>query len=253
MNTIYIHSDYSLDGKNNFVEKPKTFVVPILEDFTIEAQSEFASFGDLVPAIADLTGMLTTASTIDGSLGRGTANINNMLSAQRWQRTNPVKISVTLHFYTKTDPAEEVIRPVNTLLGLHLPLKLGDKNIRLPGINANNMKAVVESLDKNTGKVDASKGGQDISMLVAVFIPGVVYIPNAFVYDAKPTYSRQITESGYPLWATLECQFWGASMALTENFTLAMNITSKYNNSGYLDDTGQLNLSATAGATDTTR
>ena len=35
---------------------------------------------------------------------------------------------------------------------------------------------------------------------ISVFIPGIIYIPYGFLETVRPTFSRQITESGFPLW-----------------------------------------------------
>jgi len=226
MNTIYIgitENKEELQGNTlkNFGQK-RTLAIPILEDFDIEAQTEFASFGDMLPAIQELTNILSVVDTIDGTMGRGTTTVQNMLSAQRYVKTNPIKIALTMHFYTKTDALTDVILPLNLLLSLHLPWKT-TKGIALPGINAKNMGSVISNSSNGEATSSTGKTLTGHAEFISLLIPGVVYVDSAMLYDIKPTYSRQVTKNGYPLWATAAVQFWGIRFALANDFTNALN------------------------------
>ena len=232
MNSIYIQNS----GWDSPLE------IPIMDDFSIEAKTEFKTFRELVPLVDQITTILTTATTLGGTESKGTMKINSMLDAIRWGGSDPIRISTSLHFYLKDDPLKDVIKPMNLLLGLHLIKRSKDgKSFNIPGVNTKNMSKVLikdkakpkkeqtgrqirtaNKLAKKT-KDDLAKKMEnltDSNSLISVLIPGVVYIDNAVMYSIEPTYSKQVTDNGYPLWATAQVQIVGVRPALLDDFIM---------------------------------
>lgn len=217
--------------------EPSTHLLthPMLDDFMIEAQTEFTSYADLAPTISSLTDLANTFSTgSGGTVTKGGFELRQVLDMQRWTKTSPVRITTQLLFYTKTDAEKDVVDQVNQLWGLHLP-KFVNKQIRVPGMNAQNANKIEEAyktltkedketFDETHGKDFAKKTkGLQYNSLFAVIIPGVVYIPYAFLNNCRPTYSKQTTKRGFPLWATVEVEIQGISAAFWHNFTQGKN------------------------------
>lgn len=219
-------------------EEAEILTHPILDDFMIEAATEFTSYADLAPTISSLTDLVNTFTVgSNNTVSQGGFNLRQVLDMQRWQRTNPVRITMQLLFYTKDNAKENVVDPINQLWGLHLP-KIVNNQIKVPGMSASNAHLIEEAFKSNkasekdkellieTHGKDYAKEIKDkqYNSLFSVIIPGVVFIPFAFLYNMRPTYSKHTTINGYPLWATAEVEIQGISAAFHNNFTLG----SKY-------------------------
>lgn len=222
-----------------------TIVCPIMEDFQIETVTEFSNFAELCPPISsllDLANMYTTASS--GNVSTTGFNLRSLLDAPRWQKTNPAKITTDMFFYTKTDPVTDVLIPLNSLIGAHLP-RIVNKKIMVPGLNATNVKeinnVIANAMNSPEGKLAAEELGEgkkgtselrkllesQYSALFSVLIPGVIFIPLAFISAIAPTYSKHVTEAGYPLWASANVQIQSLTPALAEYFRDGMKFTAE--------------------------
>jgi hypothetical protein len=224
-----------------------TLVYPIMEDFQIETVTEFSSFAELCPTISSLVDLgITYESASSGGVSAGGFNLRSVLDAPRWQRTNPVKITVDMFFYTKTDPYTDVLIPINSLIGSHLP-RIVDKKIKVPGLNATNVKNLDKTISNAVNSSEGKKAAEELgegksgekelkrllesqySVLFSVLIPGVIFLPAAFVFAIAPTYSKHVTEQGYPLWASVNLQIQSLTPALAEYFRDGMNFTAAGN------------------------
>lgn len=204
---------------------------PIQEDFQIETSTEFTSFSDLCGTISNLVDLANTVSTTSGAVSQSGLMLRSIIDAQRWSKTNPIKINLDMFFYTKTNPENDVVLKVNTLLGLHL-LRHDPKNnnkILVPGINAGRIASIekeIKAIEAETNIVKkeqlASNTYEKVknlpSTFFAVTIPGVVHINNAFMFAVKPTYSKHITADGYPLWASVNVDICGIAPAFIDDF-----------------------------------
>ena len=209
-----------------------TMTYPITEDFQIETSTEFSSFGDLCPTISslvDVGNMLTT--TGNGVVTDTGLNLRSILDAPRWTKTNPVKITVDMFFYTKEKAKEDVVDAINILIGSHV-LSQDDKGkTRVPGINASNVKSIDEmqaEITANGGEALSKTEKDNINTqlqkqknsMFSVLIPGVVFLPYAFIFSISPTYSKHVTENGYPLWASANVQIQSVMPAFVEYFKM---------------------------------
>jgi len=205
--------------------------LPITEDFQIETATEFSTFGDLCPTISSLVDVGNMLSSSGGTVGSTGLGLRSILDAPRWTKTNPVKITVDMFFYTKTDPLTDVLDPMTLLIGSHI-LRTGDKKqVLVPGLNAKNVRSIDQEI-----KDIKDKGGEEITdqqkkemqkiidqqqdSIFSVVIPGVIYLPAAFVFSVSPTYSKHVTENGYPLWASANVQIQSLVPAFIEFFKM---------------------------------
>ena len=237
MNTIYIQT-----SSKEMIE------APIMDDIPIEAVSEFSTFGDLVPMIDQVVTLLTAYGSGKGQTSDTALLARGILDAPRWTKTNPVKITVDLHFYNKTSSLDDVITPMNTLLGLHLISMNENRTYKIPGFNAKNITALRDVIANKQSKkedivaatkaLDLAFGGEERAetimksmedTTISVLIPGIVYLPIAYIHSITPTYSKFITDAGYPLWATANVQIVSLSPAMFENFSNGSKVVSEKN------------------------
>jgi hypothetical protein len=214
-----------------------TIEAPIQEDFQIDATTEFTSFSDLCPSISSLTDLANTVSVSGGTVSKAGLTLRSIIDAQRWTKTNPIKINLDMFFYTQEDAKKDVVDKINLLLWTHI-LKYDDNNrILVPGINAQqiiNIEASIKGTEKegmsDIQRADASEklASKEESKLenlkkqttsfFSVIIPGIVYLDNAFMFAVKPTYSKQVTAKGYPLWASVNVDICGVAPAFLHSF-----------------------------------
>lgn len=232
MKTIYI----KIPGE-------ETISSPITEEIQIEAVSEFSDFASLVPTIDTLITLGTAYQASGGTIGGGTLNLRSIMDAPRWTKTLPTKVQADLHFFVKTDPIKDVAIPMSKLLGLHV-LREDDKNpgqFYIPGISMRNASKIRKDISGTSPSVASEKSAfekkdaENLNELLknttdAVFsllIPGIVYLPYAYIASITPTYSNQETESKIPIWARATIMFSSIGPAQVRHFTDAAVFAEK--------------------------
>jgi len=221
--------------------KEKQYFTAVLqENPTMEVGSEFSSFAELAPEFANLATVVTAGfSSMGGSIGKGMLSLGAKLDIPRWTKTNPIKFNTTLTFYCKSSAYDDVWLPTNLLLSCAiLSYDESTGQYLTPGSNLANMG----SLGKNGEKLNAleqealiqsnrklnddlqgsmkppSAGNwKTLSKICSFWIPGVVYVPMGVIRAAQPTYSKQCTKEGYPLWSKLEVALEGLYPAMDFN------------------------------------
>lgn len=226
--------------KNGNGEIQRTLTSPLIEDFALSAETQFSSFADFCPTIDSLVDLANAyTSSVSGKVDKEGMQLRAILDAPRWKKTEPVKLTTVLHFYTETNPKEDVIDKVNLLMGLHVLTKTPEGRFLVPGLCASNLSELTKDLstskngkityNKTYSQILASRSDEENDVqalldnmspgkLVTVFIPGVVYMNDAFVSSITPTYSKHITDSGYPLWANVDIVFQSLTPANTSHF-----------------------------------
>ena len=214
-----------------------SYISPLTEDIQFQLQTQFGTMGDGLGRIGSMISTVAQVqSALSGSLSPGISTLNNMVDLPRWKSTDPLKINVKMHFYTKTDPYLDVIVPtrlLSTLSILSVDYTKNPPQIITPGASVKYLSKVnAEGTTQQTTlkpkkKIEklTEKEFESGSKLISVEIPGIVYLSVAYVESAIPTYSKHITSSGYPLWADVDLQissftpatdymFWNADSTL---------------------------------------
>lgn len=183
---------------------------PLMEDPTIEISSKFGSFNETFPTVGEFLDTATIISTsTSGGVGALLLQTRNLFDIPRWQKTDPVKFVAKLIFELKTNPVIDIFYPISQLINYTI-LTLEEKKYKVPGISLASMRA----FQNQKGKSPLSEN----SKLLAIGIPGIIYLPVAIIERATPTYSREITESGYPLWGQLDLYVMGVFPANSDMF-----------------------------------
>jgi hypothetical protein len=206
-NKIYLEYEQVSTKKANYVDDPsgstktkfsfekRVISIPLLDDVLIEVQSQFSSFGEMVPQVQSVLQLATSVqSNITGQVAGSLLHLLNKFDIATWKKTDPLRFQTTLTFYAGQNGAyEDVFRPMTDITNYVMLTKTGN-SYRTPGVN---LKTIAKS------GVSASAGAR----LVSVFIPGMVYVPQAFIRSARPTFSKYITTAGFPVWGKIDVQF----------------------------------------------
>ena len=177
-------------------ESTRSAKVPLLDDITLDdAASSFKPASNLIPFLQTAEDLLAANSARTGTV----TNLQRMFDLQVWEKTLPIKVTFDALFTTKTDPVNDILVPVVSLLSLTgLTAKPGARGqFFAPGVTLTNLNEFVsdnvrESANNNVSTSTAKK--------VALNIPGVVDIRNGILETIRPTFSKERTESGVPLW-----------------------------------------------------
>lgn len=219
------------------------------EDINVQAVSQFTRISDLVPGMNTLVNMISGGeSVLGGRVRESIGKVQNALDVPIWSKTEPVKIPVDLNFFLKTSGYEDVWRPTMILQSMCVLSRSTDGNSLItPGFNAttigyagNNLGKAVKPGEVNriANKAESStsnatnliKEEEDLpktfssrSKLCAIYIPGIVYSPVTILESIQVTWSKQLTDKGYPIWAKVNCQFTGSFPAVFEDNFLSVN------------------------------
>ena len=193
----------------------QVMVFPLTEDITFNVSSDLQSWSDMIPGIELLGKMQAIKSGPSGTLSEGVLNLQNMFDAPRWDKTNPIEFTVNLGFYLINDAYKNIYAPMKTLIGYSiLSRRKADDKIVPPGLFLP-AAAVTRLGKKGKGK---GKGIISSAKLVSIKIPGIITMQYAMIKQATPVFSKHITESGYPLWGTLELTITGLTPAFDTDF-----------------------------------
>lgn len=206
----YVNIGGKEQGYKSFYDENSLMEFPLTEDINLEVSSEFASMTENIPLLEQISDLMTTVSSLGGSASQGFLDFQNLSNIQRWKRTNPIRINTNLLFYTKTSAYEDVYKPMVDLMSITILTQdpKNPKKYRTPGLNLSSTKqAKKDAQKKQTSNISSSF--ESGSKLIAFRIPGVIYLPLALITKAIPTVSKEETDSGYPLWATMNLEITG--------------------------------------------
>lgn len=185
------------DGKTDY-----TF--PLIDDIALEMSTDWTSFTDDLGEVGDIVDYIVKL----GQVGQGTLSgidlyVQNIMNAKRWKSTSPLRFSIKVLLVTETDPKKDVWDKYIKLAGSSI-LRVDEAgSYHTPGINLSNLagyRAAGNQKDAQAKKNELLNTGEFIS----VEIPNIIYLERALLESVKPIISKEKTQSGYPLWISLE-------------------------------------------------
>jgi len=225
--------------------------LPLQEDFSYTLQSEFDEASEI---IGQVFGSFSTAFTkvqginklFQGASGQtnGLQDLFDLFKLKVWTATNPIEFSLNLSFHTKTNAWADVWLPTVSLASLGIISanynKAGEvTNFRTPGASmpnlaelragkkkSNNTQAKTD--EANAKKAQAKKPANALknnanakhpSKYLSITIPGILDLNDAFVEGGQVTWSKERTESGAPLWSTIQFTV-KSTMPATDNMLI---------------------------------
>jgi hypothetical protein len=234
--------------------KTVSMELPLLEDITLELQSQYQQLGDIFPIAAKIQNILGALQ----SLGGTASSISNIFTYEMWKSTDPLIINFKTILYTVTNPfldvwypsvlisSQSIITKYNKfggkiaykLPGLSLGgasraqvERQGGKKISTTGLEGEEKKRaeatnkIIENQRKAREAEAEQFGTTRYQKVVAVHIPGILYIDTATIVSAKPTYSKQtaiVNGKPFPIWCELDIQIKSVSPAHTGFFIDAL-------------------------------
>jgi hypothetical protein len=194
-------------------KKNEIMIFPLTEDISFVTQSELASWSDMVPGLEILTTIQSVMVELGGTVSGGILNLQNMIDSPRWQKTLPLEFTVSLGFYLIDNALENIYKPMKRLIGLSILSRNEKGGIVPPGI----FMPAAAAVNKKPNQTVAEKLSNS-AKLIAVKIPGIITMPLAIIKSCTPVFSKHITETGFPLWGTLELNITGLYPAFAEDF-----------------------------------
>lgn len=221
-----------LSGRHTFV----TNVFPLHQDIQLELTTNSQDLRAFFPNL--LTQILNFVKKAGDFVGESNPYLESAMGTPIYDKTDPLKLNLELLFYTKTNPLYDVILPIFDLCSSPLPIRMDDVYMLNPFVNVLNITKSLNALFKasasravgkltqaekraessavgnilgwakeKTGKAEGSfKTSKDVIRSVDVLIPGVIFVPNAFIMRAVPIFSKETTVSGYPLWGRVNLE-----------------------------------------------
>lgn len=162
------------------------------EDLTLSFTSNFSPISKssspvglkLLSSVMRDTGSSKLAGFLGGEF--------QQLGFQLWTDTSPLSLSLSLKLAMETDAKRDVVDPTMALTEMALPT-LGDGEALIgPGPSI----------------LSAFKGSEKVSKYKQIHCYiGALKIPNIVITRANPTFSKEVDQHGYPIWASLEIAF----------------------------------------------
>lgn len=186
-----------------------SLVVPLNDDVLIDLQSEFQSVGDMIPS--DLSNIISLIRKGQGASQSISPELEKLLNIPFWTKTNPLRLNIPLLFYLKDDVIKDVFEPAMGLASTSI-INIINGKWQTPGIS---IKDAVD-LKSNANTATTANKLSDIrtnrsSIIISLEIPGMIYLPYAIVYNAKPSFSKDVVRSFidnqyYPIYARVDLE-----------------------------------------------
>jgi len=206
-----------------------TYVFPILEDFSIDYISNFEGMLTGIPGlgkIVQIMEMMQSLGKAGGGITKGMLQTEQFLEAPRWRSTEPPKFIVKILLYTKTDVYKDVWKPAKELISLSILQKLPDGTYVTPGLNLNSLSVAGKGAQAPEEKALKTRG-----QFVSVSIPGIIYLPMAYIEKVTPNFSKEVAYStffmgNFPIWAEIELSITGVFPATSEFLDMVVSRVS---------------------------
>lgn len=207
----------------------------LIDDPEWDVKSEFSTMGELMGPIA--SGLERIGAVYNAFTG-SKAGILDVFKVPRWEKTNPLSFQINTILYTRSNGILDVLLPAMALISQTAIKAQTDSSGKVtryatPGAYLGNIKQGVSetpsrpmdqapksgvSLNTKSSEISPDAAIRKLaegSGFVHVRIPGLINLGFALMETCKPKWSRQITESGAPLWCQLEMRFMTTTPAVS--------------------------------------
>lgn len=231
----------SIDETSNRKFAKIVIQLDILEDFTYELKSSFEPYKDVLSNVSsyagNILGFFDKLNSI-AALSNTVSTSGDLLKVQVWKETEPFRMNFKFSLQTKINPFADVYLPAVILSSQTILSPIIDNSgattnyLRTPGVNYNKISKGAN--DKEKVQLSTSKTLDTFAILVRNVQPfnqtqqsglttrnysdteyrrdesvlsdynSLLAVDYAFIETAKPTWSKERTESGVPLWCELE-------------------------------------------------
>jgi len=206
-------------------------------DVTISASSSFSPL--MGSGSGGILGKLQQIGDVGRLMGFGFSAQFKQFGAQLWTGTDPFSINLTFTFYMgiidEFDAKKEVYDPVMDLQSLTLPTEGEGGNLISPGPSSLEvLKETAETLQESQQSKQLNRIGTAFGVAVgrgqeeqsrknmrqiSLKIGNIIDIDYVVVKKAEPTWSSEVDENGYPIWATISMDIQSLFTATKEMLT----------------------------------
>lgn len=140
----------------------------------------------------------------------GNALTSQSMTAQIWEGTQPIEITLELEFVAESDPLIEVLLPIQRLLEMTMPSRgLGGYLLEPPGpVYKDLINWAAFDKARNALGIDGiASGGGAAAKQIAVQIGNFILFDNVVIEQVNSTFHSLMHESGIPMRATVSVTF----------------------------------------------
>ena len=170
-------------------------IAAIPEDYSISLEAEWGQLSD--------RGGGGTLSIVASEL-TGYSTVSRMSSAQAWQGSAPIDISLSLLFQAEVDAKREVVEPIKRLSRMALPRSAGSAEFLIPpGSRVFNLRKKKEQDEEG----NVNKGDDRSSDYIVLKIGTFAKFDKVIITSVAPNMSGLMSTDGRPMSATCDVNF----------------------------------------------
>lgn len=128
----------------------------------------------------------------------GQALVSQAMTAQIWEGTQPIEITLELEFVAEYDPQREVLKPIKDLLTMTMPSRGTGGFLAPPG---------PKYLDIINWKAFEPTKGDSAQKQISIKIGNFLFFNNVVIESVNSTFFSMMHETGIPLRATVAVTF----------------------------------------------
>lgn len=181
--------------------------IPLVDDISMELKSNFSKASEIVGQFAPgVSSFIQMAKTLTTAFSGTSSSFYNVFDLLVWQETEPIKIDFDAIFFTRHNPKKDVAIPALSLCNMTILSSVpgtGGTLVVVPGVSLSTLSSFKTRFQAGA---PAEEGfGNTPAKLLSFRIPGIINFPSCVLEQAKPTFSKEVTESGVPLWIKVAC------------------------------------------------
>jgi hypothetical protein len=205
----FTDTDYWWNDPLERKRKERIIVGAIREqEISPQVTTEFSPVADLIPG---MSGIVSDLNAFLGKVtGKAVGGAARYLDVKGWTKTSQLKLGFKLHFDTETNAKNDVWLPTLALWGYTLPEEKKGNLLVVPGLNLIDAGSAASIKKEGESGMSSSEINKLLiqagSRLVTIQICSCWYLAGCLLTKAIPVFSTNITESGYPLWADVDCE-----------------------------------------------
>lgn len=160
------------------------------EEISLKISSRFDSL--IKSESNDLMSLISNLNTPFKNLGSGVSSVSGY---QVWKSTEPISFSAEIAFYMKTSGLKDVVKPIQELTSLVVPIKTKEAlTLIAPGPTIRDALAS-QGIDTSGSAWGALRSKGNLTLRIGRFI----YLKSVILTSAEPTFSLSVDSEGYPI------------------------------------------------------
>jgi hypothetical protein len=169
------------DGKEELLPNINLYLE---EDVVLNLNSSFSSFVDV-----EANKLINIISAYTEEFIGSFSNYFKEFSYQTWTKTDPIGFSFTVGLYMRTSGLIDVMHPAVELMKLPLPTETSKGDTGTKGYGLRPPEPNLKQLIDNNGILSLQVGR--------------ILLDKVIIKKVEPTFSQELDEADYPIWAIL--------------------------------------------------